>query len=144
MFSNEEQERIAQAIGLAESQTSGEIRICVEDTCKGDAMERAKACFHTLGMHKTRLRNGVLVYLSIEDHTFAIIGDSGIYAKVTPDFWNSTKDQMLSYFQKGQLTEGLLAGIESAGQQLKALFPQDKDDINELPNDMIFLNRSSK
>jgi len=141
IFSNEEQEQLAQAIGLAEAGTSGEIRVCVEHRCEGDAMSRATACFHTLGMHKTALRNGVFICLSVDDHQFAIIGDAGIHRKVPADFWEITKEKMLSYFKQGKLKDGLIAGIASAGEQLKGLFPSAPDDVNELPNEVVFLKR---
>lgn len=141
IFNSEEQEHIAHAIGLAESNTSGEIRICVEKRCNQDVLSRAAECFDKLGMHKTNLRNGVLIYLSVEDHKFAIIGDAGINNKVEPDFWDTTKNKMLTHFKAGNLVEGIIAGIESAGSKLKALFPREHDDVNELPNDIVFMNR---
>jgi len=141
IFNSEEQEHIAHAIGLAEANTSGEIRICVEKRCDQEVLSRAAACFNQLDMHKTNLRNGVLIYLSVDDHKFAIIGDAGINNKVEPDFWDTTKDKMLAYFKTGNLVEGIIAGIESAGSKLKVLFPREHDDVNELPNDIVFMNR---
>lgn len=142
IFNSEEQERVAYAIGLAETNTSGEIRVCVEHYCKQDALERAKECFHELGMHKTNQRNGVLIYLSVDDHKFAIIGDYGIHTKVEPDFWDSTKEKMLTHFKSADLISGLVAGIQCAGEKLQHLFPKAHDDINELPNDIVFMNRN--
>ncbi|MEH6304105.1 TPM domain-containing protein [Olivibacter sp. CPCC 100613] len=141
IFNSEEQEHIAHAIGLAEAHTSGEIRICVEKRCDQEVLARAAECFDKLGMHKTNLRNGVLIYLSIDDHKFAIIGDAGINNKVESDFWDTTKDKMLTHFREGNLMEGIIAGIESAGRKLKVLFPSEQDDVNELPNDIVFMNR---
>ncbi len=138
LFSNDDQEHIAHAIHLAENRTSGEIRVCAEKHCKGDVLDRAAAYFHRLGMDKTNLRNGVLIYIATEDHQFAIIGDQGINNKVGSDFWNETKERMLEHFRKGQLTDGLIAGIRSAGEQLKTHFPRFDDDINELPNEIHF------
>lgn len=138
IFKEQEQERIREAIAAAERSTSGEIRICVEKTCKGTAMERAISYFNKLGMAKTKLRNGVLIYLSTDDHQFAIIGDSGINQVVPENFWESTKNLMLSHFKKGEIVEGMIAGIHEAGQQLKKFFPSVADDTNELSNDIAF------
>ena len=140
IFNNEEQEHISHAIGLAEAATSGEIRICVERQCSKDILERAAECFDKLGMYKTHLRNGVLIYLAVDDHQFAIIGDSGINSKVEPGFWDTTKEKMLAHFRNGDLLQGILTGINSAGEKLKILFPSAKDDVNELPNDIVFIN----
>ncbi|MVZ61847.1 TPM domain-containing protein [Sphingobacterium humi] len=139
IFNQEEQEKIVQAISLAENQTSGEIRLVVERTSKGsDAYSEAKRYFEKLGMHKTTLRNGVLIYLATEDHQFAIIGDAGIHAKVGDDFWESTKEKMVSFFRNGDFMNGLIEGIHEAGTQLATFFPRRGDDVNELPNDIYF------
>jgi uncharacterized membrane protein len=138
LFSEQEQERIREAVAAAERSTSGEIRICVESHCKSTAFDRAVHFFNKLGMANTKLRNGVLIYLAVEDHQFAIIGDSGINAKVPENFWDSTKELMRSYFKKGDISGGIVAGIAEAGQQLKTYFPSQDGDVNELNNDIAF------
>ncbi len=139
LFNSEEQEEIKLAIQSAEFQTSGEIRVFVEDKCKEkNVLDRAVQQFANLKMHETVLRNGVLIYLAIEDRKFAIIGDSGINEKVADDFWESTKDIMQSHFKKSEMAEGLKQGIAKVGEQLKTLFPYDKDDKNELPDEIAF------
>ncbi|MFM7016440.1 MAG: TPM domain-containing protein [Bacteroidota bacterium] len=52
------------AIGSAEENTSGEIRLYLEEECEADVMDRAAFIFEKLGMHKTELRNGVLIYVA--------------------------------------------------------------------------------
>lgn len=139
LFSSEEQEEIKLAIQSAEYQTSGEIRVFVESNCKEDKiMEQAVFQFHKLKMHETKLKNGVLIYLAVEDKRFAIIGDSGINDLVPENFWESTKDIMIAYFKKGEMAEGLKQGIAKVGEQLKAYFPYNNDDINELPDEIAF------
>ena len=139
-FSEEEQKQISEAIEAAERFTSGEIRICIEKSCKEPVLDRAANYFKKLGMDKTALRNGVLIYLSIDDHQFAIIGDADINKLVTADFWDSTKDMMLSHFKQGHLSEGIIAGIKLAAEQLKTYFPHLEGDKNELSNDISFMD----
>jgi uncharacterized membrane protein len=138
-FLGKEAERlIVYTIGKAESRTSGEIRVHIESRCKSDVLDRAATVFKTLSMHKTKERNGVLFYLSVNDRKFAIIGDIGINAVVPADFWDTTKEIVISHFKKGEFTEGLLAGIELAGKHLKQYFPHEKNDVNELSDDISF------
>lgn len=137
-FSKEEQESIVQAIRDAEKNTSGEIRVHLDKVCPGDPYKRAVKVFENLKMHKTAQRNGVLFYLSIEDHKLAIIGDKGIDEKVPSDFWNVILGDVVQLFKQGQLAKGLAYGIAKAGQQLSAFFPYHKDDHNELSNDISF------
>jgi uncharacterized membrane protein len=140
IFSEKEQELISNAVESAERFTSGEIRICVEKTCSEPVLDRAANYFKKLGMDKTAQRNGVLIYIATEDHQFAIIGDAGINKLVPHDFWDSTKDTMLGYFKEGDLTAGIVAGIKIAGEQLKTYFPYLDGDVNELPNEVSFMD----
>jgi uncharacterized membrane protein len=87
-------------------------------------------------MDKTDIRNGVLFYVGVADHTFAIIGDEGIDKAVEADFWDCTKDIVISHFKNKQFKEGLVAGILRAGERLQQYFPFHKDDTNELSNDI--------
>ncbi len=137
-FTEEQQEQIVHAIQVAEGHTSGEIRLAVEPRCKGEPKDRAAVYFHRLGMDKTALRNGVLIYMAVDDHRFAIIGDAGIHAKVGTGFWEETKELMSRHFKQGDLVQGLIEGIEHAGEQLQRFFPRQDDDVNELPNDIAF------
>lgn len=137
-FTPEEQKRITDAIEQAEKNTSGEIRVHVESECRIDVLDRAVQIFAMLKMHKTKLRNGVLIYLSIMDRKFAILGDAGINAKVPENFWDSTKQAMLEEFQENRLTEGIIKGISMAGEKLKDHFPYKQDDVDELTNDISF------
>lgn len=141
IFTTQEQEKIAHAITDAEKATSGEIRIAVEKFCKGDAYERATVYFHELGMDQTSQHNGVLIYLATEDHKFAIIGDRGINKLVPTDFWETTKTAMRAHFMAGNLCEGVIAGIALAGEKLSTFFPNENDDVNELPNDIFFIDQ---
>ncbi len=137
-FTKEQQEQIVDAIREAESNTSGEIKVHIEKKCGSDVMQRAKEVFMMLNLQQTKLRNGVLFYLALDDHKFAILGDSGIDVIVSNDFWDQEKEIMQSYFKKGQLTEGICKGIEMVGEQLKKHFPYRTDDTNELSDDISF------
>ena len=140
LFNDEEQQRIREAVERAEKHTSGEIRVCVEKTCSQDVLDRAATYFTKLDMHKTKLRNGVLIYLATEDRKFAIIGDGGINKVVPADFWDQTKLDMLEQFKQGNLIEGITTGVTLAGEQLKKYFPYDMDDKNELSDDVSFMD----
>lgn len=143
IFTEQEQELIVHTISEAEKATSGEIRIAVEKHCPGDAFEKATAYFSKLGMHKTSKHNGVLIYLAYEDHKFAIIGDSAIHKVVPDDFWETTQIAMKAHFASGNIAQGLIAGIVLAGEKLSAYFPSESGDINELPNDIIFMDQQN-
>ncbi len=131
-----EEEEIIEAIRIAELNTSGEIRVHLEKTSNGDATNRALELFYTLKMDNTKLQNGVLIYVAVEDKTFVIYGDKGINDVVSNTFWDSTKDIMQSHFKQGNFKQGLVEGIIKSGEQLKKYFPWQDDDINELSNEI--------
>jgi uncharacterized membrane protein len=137
-FTAEQQDDIKQAVLNAELDTSGEIRVHIENKCSGDVLIRAAQIFKKLKMDRTELHNGVLIYLAVENRKFAIIGDEGINKVVPENFWEQIKTNMLNHFREGRFTLGLSEAITEAGKQLKHHFPHDKNDVNELPDDISF------
>ena len=137
-FTKEEQQKIVAAIREAELNTSGEIRVHIENHCKEEALERAAELFYDLKMNHTAARNGILFYLAVKDHKFAIIGDEGINREVERDFWNDIKDEMIYNFKENKFAEGLIAGILKCGDKLKEYFPHQNDDVNELSDEISF------
>ncbi|CAH0996613.1 hypothetical protein EMA8858_02745 [Emticicia aquatica] len=136
-FSEVEKEKIIAAIKQAELNTSGEVKLHIEESCpETDPFERAKQVFLYLSLQKTAQRNGVLFYLAYGDRKFAVLGDIGIDKVVPENFWESTRDTLRLYFAQGNYSEGLQMGIKEAGFQLKKYFPYQKDDINEISDDI--------
>jgi len=137
-FTREQKKQITDAIARAELNTSGEIRLHVDNRCKGDVLDCAATWFETLKMHKTEQRNGVLFYLAVKDRKFAILGDAGINAKTPDNFWDNISETMADYFKEADFAGGLVKGIEMAGLQLKEHFPYQSDDVNELSDEISF------
>ncbi|MBE7176133.1 MAG: TPM domain-containing protein [Mucilaginibacter polytrichastri] len=142
LFTHEEQALIKTAIENAERRTSGEIRVSIDRTCSEDVLDRAAYYFVKLNMQHTRQRNGVLIYVAAVDRKFAIIGDSGINKVVPADFWDTTRNAMLTHFKVGDIAHGIITGIEKAGEQLRKFFPYQFNDENELPDDIAFMQGS--
>jgi uncharacterized membrane protein len=137
-FQPEEEDRIIDAIQEAELNTSGEIRVHLEDNLKGDVLQAAQKTFQKLEMHKTDARNGVLIFIAPEQRKFAILGDKGINEKVPKDFWSEERDIMLAHFKSGNYADGVCAAVQQVGAKLKAFFPYQSDDENELPDDISY------
>ena len=136
-ISAEQEARVVDAIRLAELNTSGEVKVHLERFCKGDALDRAKEKFAKLNLHKTALRNAVIVYVAVEDRKAAIFGDEGIHAKVDADYWKTELDLMLAHFKNGEYAEGLIQVVIDIGEKLKAEFPYNAaTDTNEVSNEI--------
>jgi uncharacterized membrane protein len=137
-FSQEQKDIIVHAIEESEKQTSGEIRVYVENACHGDILDRAAYLFKLLDMYKTKESNGVLFYLSVARQQFAILGDTGINSRVPENFWDTVRDVLEKHFKEEDFTGGLQEGIRMAGEKLKAFVPRQADDTNELSNTITF------
>ena len=138
-LTKDEEKTIINAIKEAETNTSGEIRVHVEPTCKeDDPVKRAIEVFGELKMHETGLRNGTIIYVSTDDHKLAIWGDEGINSKAGQEFWDSELALMTKYFQAGDYETGLKEAVLHVGNKLKEFFPYQKDDENELSDDISY------
>ena len=129
-----DQDRIVGAIRSAEQQTSGEIRVHVQPKAGSDIRTFAERTFERLGMTKTALRNGVLLFIATEEQRFTILGDSGIHEKVPPGFWDEIAAKLTIRFKNGEFTDGIVEAINAAGEHLKQYFPRAPGDVNELPD----------
>lgn len=138
ILNREEDRRVVEAIKQAELNTSGEIKVHIENHCKGDVEQRSLYVFNRLKLNETKLHNGVLIYLAVKDRKFAILGDEGINNVVENGFWNDVKDLMLSHFKESRFTEGLEQGIQRCGEKLKTFFPYQSDDVNEIPDEISY------
>ena len=132
----EEEQRVIAAIRDAEATTSGEIRVHLEKHSDTPALERAKELFHLLKMDNTKEENGVLIYVGVDDHQLAIIGDRGLNDQVPDSFWETTKDKIITQFSQGQFRQGLVDGVQSAGEKLAQFFPWKHGDSNELSDEI--------
>ena len=132
-----DRDRIVKAIAAAESKTSGEIRVHVQPTVRNfDVRTVAERTFERLGMTKTELRNGVLLFIAGDDRKFAILGDRGIHEKVPPGFWDEIAAKLTIRFKSGEFTDGIVDAVATAGDRLKEFFPRAEGDVNELPDDI--------
>jgi uncharacterized membrane protein len=132
-----DQPRIVAAIQSAERLTSGELRVHVQPRATGGALRPvAEKTFERLGMTKTALRNGVLLFIASEEQQFVILGDRGIDEKVPAGFWDETAAALTARFKAGAFTEGICEALASAGEHLAIWFPRSADDVNELPDDI--------
>lgn len=131
-----QEKELLDAIAVAESKTSGEIRVHIENRLAGTVLARAAEVFAQLGMDKTDERNGVLFYIAITDRKFAVIGDKGIDEKVPAAFWDTVRDAVQQHFKDGDFVGGLALGVTMAGDELAKNFPRNADDKNELSDDI--------
>jgi len=144
-FTKQEQDLLIEAIGKAEKYTSGEIRLHLTNFCFGNELKAAQRVFTRLGMHATRERNGVLIYIATMSRKVAIIGDEGIHQKLGTEYWQKLVEKLIEKFRSAKSSEGsaaraeaLVGSIIDCGEQLGKFFPLKDDDKNELSNNISF------
>ena len=133
LLTDSEKQQVIAAIRAAEMQTSGEIRVHIEEKCSSEnPLQRATFLFAKLKMEKTTARNGTLIYVAIRDKKFSILGDKGIHEKVGEYFWNEAADAMKVNFQQEKIVDGIITATRLVGEKLKLHFPYSANDKNEL------------
>lgn len=131
-------EAVAASVTAAEARTSGEIRLHLEPRVsrRRAPLERAQELFAQLGMHATRDRNGVLIYVAVKDRKLAVIGDQGVHERVGAIYWERLRDLMIERLRRGASREALVAAVEDVGRVLAEHFPRRPDDVDELSNEV--------
>jgi uncharacterized membrane protein len=133
-----EHDRIVRAIRDAEAKTSGQIRVFIQrGKSDVDPLAAAGKKFHRLGMHKTRERNAVLIFVAPRVHKFAVVGDQGIHEKCGDQFWKRLVDSMKAHFQGQKFSQAIVEAIEETGRALATHFPKGPTGPNELPDEII-------
>jgi uncharacterized membrane protein len=133
-----EHDQIVEAIRKAEAKTSGEIRVLIQrGRLNTDPFVVARKKFHQLGMHKTRQRNAVLIFVAPRSHKFAMIGDAAIHEKCGDEFWQRVVERMRAHFQMEKFSAGLIEAVHEVGGVLARHFPTSSPEKDELPNDVI-------
>lgn len=129
--------QIEQAIRQAESRTSAELRVAVARFYFwGDVHRAARATWRRLRMSATSRRTGVLLFVAPRRRRFVLMGDVAIEAKVPASFWSDIALTITEEIARAQLSAALVRGIEAIALGLAPLFPPDRPDRNELPDDV--------
>lgn len=133
-----EKQKIVSAIEAAERRTVGEIRVHLENWCWIDAKKHAEDLFLKLEMDNTAERTGVLIYIAVKSHKIAIIGDTGINAKVPSDFWQSILDHAVACFKENRYADGIADAVNQCAEPLELHFPKTGTNPDELSNEISF------
>jgi len=143
LLTEEELRRVAATIAEAEETTSGEIRVNIHNRRswrerKLSLHDLALKHFRALGMHETKDKTGVLIFLCVRDRAFHIVADEGIHTKIHQEYWDALAETMARHFKTEKFCEGICYAVKEIGVLLAKEFPIAEGDTNELPNDVSF------
>src|SRR5262249_44528781 len=102
-----------------------------------DPLVAARTKFYRLGMHKTRQRNAVLIFVAPRVHKLAVVGGNAIHEKIGDEFLQVVVERMRKHFQNKKFSDALIDAIKEMGRVLATHFPQRVRSTNELPDDVI-------
>lgn len=139
-LNEEDLDRIAEAVRLAELHTSGELRVHVVSRLLPfeGARQRAVREFFRLGVDRTKDGTGVLLFLAVKSRRFEIVADQGIDQRVGADAWAEIASEISDRIHEAGVAAGLCHGAARIGGFLASHFPIAEDDVNELPNEVTF------
>lgn len=107
---------------------------------EAEVRRRGFEAFHLFRIGHTQGRNGVLIYVSVQEHAAWVVGDQAINSKLPHETWEHACRAIGRSVRAGRPHEGLVEAIRTVGKDLSVHFPRAKDDQNELPNAVRFLD----
>lgn len=141
-LSDNDLKKIEEKISEIEKKTSGEIKLCIKiarGIYEDDLTPREIAVheFHKLGMHNTKDRTGILIFILFDERKFEVIADEGIYKIIPDEEWDIVKNMIVKNFQEENYLNGILEVIQEMGSILINEFPAKDINPNELSNEVI-------
>ncbi|TNJ39884.1 hypothetical protein FGF66_02835 [Chlorobaculum thiosulfatiphilum] len=99
--------------------------------------EAAIHSFYHRKVHETRDRTGILIYISLYEHSVRVLADSGIDAVVGKQVWQGVVDTITKGIRDGRQGEAIRQAVGICGKLLSQHFPRKADDANELADSVI-------
>jgi putative membrane protein len=103
------------------------------------ASHEAKRQFAAHGLHLTKARTGVLIFVSVTERYAEVVADSGINAKVRPEVWDRAIEALIGNIKAGRAADGYVEAIKICGEVLAKHFPAGRRNRNELPDRLILI-----
>jgi len=95
---------------------------------------KALEAFHQFRIRGTQGATGVLIFVSLYEHSVRVLGDKAINDQLTQQDWEQVCGLVVEGMKRKQPTEKLIEAIDLCGQLLAEHFPIAEDDENELSN----------
>lgn len=102
-----------------------------------ETFQRALEVFYNNNVSMTKDRTGIMLYISLLERKAFVLADCGINEKVPSDYWDKLVSKLITQIKEGHIINGLGQAITECGKSLEASFPIQKDDTNEISNDLI-------
>ncbi len=112
-----ERAKITEAVTLANANSAGgTIRLHFDKNCDLAVLDRAAEIFNLFSMNHTALQNSVLIYVSMQEKKFVILGGQGINQFVPEGFWDEMATNMTIYFKSNNFAKAMIEGVETVSK----------------------------
>jgi putative membrane protein len=98
---------------------------------------RAFQLFSERGLHGTRARTALLVFVSELEHRVVLLGDHTIHERLGQSGWDEYVALLVSHIRDGRTKQGILEVLTRLEPELAAVAPRDHDDTNELSDSVL-------
>ncbi|MBQ0002334.1 MAG: TPM domain-containing protein [Treponema sp.] len=106
---------------------------------KKNVTEKAFSLFAQTNVYCTQNHNGILIFVSYLEREVRIIADKGISEKISDDDFSKIADELSKDIQSKNGVDAFCNAIEKCGELLSKHYPIKKDDVNELPDGLLFV-----
>jgi putative membrane protein len=133
---------VAFVAGVAAGNKIGWLRrlFTPREQMREEVLSRAREVFFDKRVHHASGANGMLIYVSLFEHTAVVLGDQVILEKLGQPFLDQLCQQLTADLHRGEPINALRGAIEEAGKRLSGPLPRAKETINELPNALILID----
>lgn len=117
---------IVRAIALAETGTTGEIRVHLSRRLfEKNPFNHALWLFDRFGMTRTLQRNAVLLYVNLRRHRFAIVADQALHQVLGQNYWQQFSREFSEEMRGTDPERGVAIAVSRLGEKLKLHFPEE-------------------
>lgn len=106
---------------------------------KSAARSAAVEMFLAHGIPQTTGRTGILIFAAARERIVEVVADEGVHTPLGHGAWSDICAAVAERARHGDLAEGLVAGVEKAGDLLSGPLPHRPGERNELANHVIVL-----
>ena len=99
----------------------------------------AKEQFNNLGLNRTKTKQAIMFFVSLDEKYVEIITDKEISKKIPDEFWQQLVQEFIDDVKKEDFLNGYLKALKTSKAILIQHFPIQENDKNELSNEVIEL-----
>jgi len=96
----------------------------------------ARACFQKGGIHHTRDKTGVLIFVAFWERQIVILPDRGVESAIPLGEWEKIQQDFRGVFRAKNPGTAFVAKLEGMRTIFSRYIPQIEGDINELPDNL--------